>query len=189
MNNIDAKSAQVNIEFDEDIAFLDEQIAFHKSRSEQFKGNPNPYRSAKHSEVALCFQGLKERHISYYKKAAENTGGKKITSRPFLSLTQDDLENLPPEQVKELSISSSDRAEFSILSMLENHGGIMSLDQIIVCLYKETQEVQKRATITARLYRMSQKEMIYTVPLKKGVYSLHEISEEEAEKLFKGAAG
>lgn len=186
MNNIVVKPKEVKTELDDQIVFLNEQFEFHKARAEQYKGDPNPYRHAKHTEVATYFKGIKATLISLHQEINEKLDEKKDTSRPFLSLTQEDLESLPEEQIKELSISSADKAEFSIISMLEKHGGIMSLDQIIVALFRETNEVQKRATVTARLYRMGQKTMLYTVPLKKGVYSLVEISDEDAEKLFKG---
>ena len=189
MNNIGAESKKVNSDIDAQSEFLGEQIEFHKSRAEQYKGNSNPYRSIKHAEVAADFRGIKSALMALHQHIDDKNDTKKSSSRPFLSLTQEDLTDLPDEQMKELSISSADKAEFSIILMLEKSleksGGIMSLDQIIVALYLESKEVQKRATVTARLYRMAQKEMIYTVPLKKGVYSLNEISAEEAEKLFK----
>jgi hypothetical protein len=68
--------------------------------------------------------------------------------------------------------------------LLDEHGGIASLDQIIFGLYKKTKEIVKRQAMTNRLYRMGQKELIWGVPGKKGVYSNRPISDQEAASLF-----
>jgi hypothetical protein len=86
--------------------------------------------------------------------------------------------------MSELSVSSADKTEYAILNLMEKAGGIMSLDQIIVGLYRTTQEIHKRQTTTSRLYRMAGKNLVFSVPNKKGVYSLEPISEEEAAKLL-----
>ncbi len=78
----------------------------------------------------------------------------------------------------------SDRAEFNLVSAVRSLGGVASLDQIIVHLYTTTKEVQKRMPLSQRLYRMTQKELLHSVPGKKGVYSVAPMTEEEAAKLI-----
>lgn len=100
-----------------------------------------------------------------------------------ITLMPDELDGLPEELISEL-ISDSDRSEREIYKVIEECGGIASLDRIILTLYKKTGEVHKRAGTTSRLYRMSQKGFAFPVPGKKGVYSIKQLSEAEAEKLF-----
>ena len=64
------------------------------------------------------------------------------------------------------------------------NGGIASLDQILVGLYRNSGELWKRNTLTSKLYRMAQKGVVFQVPEKKGVYSTRRISEEDARRLF-----
>ena len=74
--------------------------------------------------------------------------------------------------------------DFAILKIVEAAGGIASLDRILVGLYKETGEIMKRTTLTSRMYRMSQKGLIFPVHGKKGAYSSEELTEEQVEQLI-----
>jgi hypothetical protein len=101
-----------------------------------------------------------------------------------LALSWEEVEGLPEEVMKELSISESDKTEFNIIAGIEAMGGIASLDRIIVYLWKTHGDLQKRLPLNQRLYRMTQREVIYGVPGKKGVYSSAPMTDEEAEKLL-----
>jgi hypothetical protein len=89
-----------------------------------------------------------------------------------LSLNEEDVQGLPQELIKELSLSDGDRTEFAILNILEESNGISTLDRLLIGLYHRTKEIHKRDKLVSRLYRMAQKNLIYSVPQKKGVYSL-----------------
>ncbi len=101
-----------------------------------------------------------------------------------LNLDWEEIEGLPPEVLEELSISESDRTKFNIISGIRAMGGVASLDRIIIYLYKQHNDLQKRGPLNQRLYRMVQKELIFSVPRKKGVYSSSPMSEEDAAKLL-----
>jgi hypothetical protein len=104
---------------------------------------------------------------------------------PVLTLQPDELDGLPSEVLSELSEGAvPDKADAALLQVLADRGGIASLDQIIVGLYKKTGEIVKRNTLTSKLYRMGQKGAIYPVPERKGVYSARRLSEEEVRRLF-----
>jgi len=77
-----------------------------------------------------------------------------------------------------------DKGETVLLNILEARGGIASLDQILVSLYKKTGEVMKRTTVTSKLYRMVQKGTVFPVPIKKGIYSTSKLSDEDVSRLF-----
>lgn len=88
-----------------------------------------------------------------------------------LYLTPQELEGLPPELIKELSITESDKKDFAIVQIIDELGGVTSVDKILVGLYWNTGEIEKRTRLVARLYRMQQKGLVYAHPEKKGVYA------------------
>jgi len=67
--------------------------------------------------------------------------------------------------------------------MVEEAGGVLSLDRILIGIFKETGEIHKRDNLNQRIYRMTKRGDLYAVPSKKGVYSNYEISEEQAASL------
>ncbi len=148
--------------------FVKGQRDFHIERAEIY--SHNNFRKNKHLETAKEFDELLE-----YLESAHTRPLPK--GQLVLALTPDDLDGLPEELVSELSISSADKAEFVVLSVMEEHGGIMSLDQIMVHYYRATGEIPRRTAMTNRVYRLGQKKLIKNVPGKKGVYCLASISD------------
>jgi hypothetical protein len=153
------------------VAFVKEQLAFHKQSAERFVDKP--YRKTRHLETAAKLQELLDLMLerqSAQVRALTATAPLIDQSRR-LTLTPSDIADLPEDLLAELSVST-DRVEFQILSLLEESGGVLSLDQILVGLYRATKQIHKRQTITSRLYRMNQKGLVESVPERKGVYRL-----------------
>lgn len=98
-------------------------------------------------------------------------------------LTPKDLEGLPEELIKELSLSESDKQDFFLMDIMDDLGGIASIDKIMIQAYKKNEEILERQKLSAKLYRMVSKGLIYSLPSKKGVYSLRPISEEEEQSM------
>ena len=113
-----------------------------------------------------------------------NTLARSVSAQKRIQLTYEDVQGLPEELVKELNISDTDRQEMIIEHIIAASGGVLSLDKILIELYRRTGEIHKRNTLTSRLYRMAQRGTIYNVIGKKGVYSTYEISETDAKKMF-----
>ena len=88
-----------------------------------------------------------------------------------INLTPADLDGLPQEVIEQLGLSDSDYYEMDLVRLINKVGGVISLDKLIVLLYKEKNEIAGRTPLNARLYRMIKKGLIYSVPTKKGVYS------------------
>ena len=86
-------------------------------------------------------------------------------------LTPAEIEGLPEELLAQLALTSSDRFDFDIINMISDAGGVLSLDRILIGLYRKSGKVYKRTTINARLYRMERRGMIKATS-KKGVYAL-----------------
>lgn len=76
--------------------------------------------------------------------------------------------DLPPELLKELSVTKADALEDQLVTVISAYGGTASLDQILVGLYRKFGVQQKRRFLQNKLYRMS---MIWSVPSKKGIYT------------------
>lgn len=88
-----------------------------------------------------------------------------------------EVEGLPDELIKELGITDSDRKEYLLIELINKLGGITSINKLLVAIYHETQEVEKRQRLVARLYRMQNKGLIYTTSDRKGIYATKPIPE------------
>lgn len=162
------------------------QAEFHAGMAVRFgeqARHPDPKRAEKHAATSKQFQELLaevERADTLLAQSAKPAVVKPIQ----LSLSFDELEGLPQELLQELSFSDGDRTDYNIIRMIEDLGGIASLDRIIIGLYKQTGEINKRSTLTSRLYRMAQKGMIFPVPSKKGAYASQELTDEDVAKIL-----
>ena len=89
-----------------------------------------------------------------------------------IQLTPDDVDDLPEELLAELSRSDAEQFELDILRIVEEAGGVISLDVLLVQWYRKKNEIVKRKNMTARIYRMLSKERLFSTPGYKGVYQL-----------------
>lgn len=103
------------------------------------------------------------------------------TKTPILTLSPSDLEGLPPELLSELAISESDQADFQILAVIDERGGIATLDQILIGLYHKTGEIYKRTRLNSKVYRLIQKGLLKGVEGKKAVYALPDYDDQSEE--------
>jgi hypothetical protein len=166
------------------IALVKNQLEFHERQASRFEGEPR--RASIHHHTAERFRELLGDLLLLqdYQISHPNWMTPQSDQPKRLALTWEEVEGLPSEVLAELSLSDSDRTEFAIVSAVRAVGGIASLDRIILHLYKATGELHKRIPLNQRLYRMTQKEILFPVPGKKGVYSLEPIAEEHAAALI-----
>jgi len=82
-----------------------------------------------------------------------------------------DIEGLPRELLETLSLNTSDIKDFEIINMIEDGGGTMSLDHILIGLYHKTNTVHDRIKISQRIYRMTTKDKLHRVKGMKAVYT------------------
>lgn len=88
-----------------------------------------------------------------------------------LALTPDDLEGLPEELLAELNITETDKFEGFVVRAVRAAGGVMTLDKLMIACWRERKEVVKRVAFNAKLYRMTRKGLLWTVPSRKGIYT------------------
>ncbi len=191
---------QTDMNYSEAIAFVNEQVEFHERKASEYIRS-YPKRSERHAHTAAQFAAISEwlpkakEAIEFqenYHDAIKSSGAlsESMTavtepqSKPVqLGLTFEDIDGLPEALLAELGLSDGDKLDFSIARMVEEAGGVLSLDRILIGIFKETGEIHKRDNLNQRIYRMTKRGDLYAVPSKKGVYSNYEISEEQAASL------
>jgi hypothetical protein len=160
--------------------FVNAQRAFHEKRAASFL--PESSRRRIHLATSEKFKALFDEIVNSLPilQAAQS----KLRPKQLrLALSPADIRELPQELLNELSIAG-DLIEFTVVELIETLGGVASLDQILVGLFRRTGEIHKRSAMVSRLYRMAQRGVIYSVPGRKGVYSIEPITEEEANRLL-----
>lgn len=82
----------------------------------------------------------------------------------------DDLADLPPELLNELSESIKGETD-PLIKIINARGGTATLDEILIDLYRKYNEVGKRVIVSNKLYRLSKRGLCHALPGKKGVYT------------------
>lgn len=163
-----------------------QQWEFHQRQAE--KSGLGSYRATLHKTTAdklgALYADLEAADATLDAKpaVAPELEPPKVRAGLQLSLSFDELNGLPQELIDELT--GADKTEFAIINAMEDAGGVITLDRLLIALYRKTNEIFKRDQLTSRLYRMAQKNLIFNVPGKKGVYSTEQLSAEDAAKLF-----
>ncbi|MDA8390887.1 MAG: hypothetical protein M0Z76_09205 [Gammaproteobacteria bacterium] len=165
------------------LEFVNEQFIFHENRANTF--DPKTFRAKLHLETANKFKALAADLESADKILDDNPPKRGAQKGQIqLSLTFDEVSGLPEELLQELNLSDADKTEFEIVKAIEDAGGIISLDRLLIALYKNTGEIHKRNSLYSRLARMASKSLLFYVPGKKGVYSATQLTADEAARLF-----
>jgi hypothetical protein len=166
---------------DKYVAFVKDHGAFHEKRAQEFQTS-SPSRAKRHRQTAETLNNMLADFATVgaefallklgIEKTPNSDAAPQQAKSPRLSLTEEDIQGLPGELLNELSLSAGDRTEFAILSIMEESNGISTLDRLLIGLYRKTGEILKRDKLISRLYRMAQKNLVYSVSGKKGVYTL-----------------
>jgi len=93
-----------------------------------------------------------------------------IDEPPAPSVARDEFADLPPELLEQLSEGAKAQVD-PIIKIINDRGGTATLDEILIDLYRATKEVNKRTIIQNKVFRLSKREMCWSVPGKKGVYT------------------
>ena len=112
--------------------------------------------------------------LAAYADVIDSIAEEIVTLRGLTSALPPELGNihdLPPELLEELSIAKGDDLDDQLVTVINAYGGMASLDQILVGLYRKFKVKKKRRFIQNKLYRM---EMIWGVTGRKGVYATSE---------------
>lgn len=165
------------------VDFVKQQIDYQDRRATMTRGEPTKLRF--HVEKAKQFRSLLQFLVtlpSFIEAHSENPRSieQPIGTNPVAPLLPKELVGLPQELINELSGKGSDKQEILITELIDSAGGTLSLDRILIGIYNKSGVIMKRPTLTAKIYRMIQKEMVFPVPKKKGIYTT-ELSSDAAD--------
>lgn len=102
--------------------------------------------------------------------ARENARMTKLLT-PVPTGGDEDLSDLPPALLSELSKTRTDDLEEQIYAIVTAEDGVTDIDTILIGLFRKFEVIQTRRFIQNKLYRMTQKHLLHSVPGKKGTYS------------------
>jgi hypothetical protein len=92
-----------------------------------------------------------------------------------------DVADLPQELLKELNIPS-DKLETQVIALLGTGSAPADLDQILIGLYRRFGVIQKRRFLQNKLWRMVNKQQIYKLKDRKGLYAIEPVKDRGAKK-------
>ena len=146
------------------VEFCQSQATFHLRRAKH--KNAGPQKVAAHEQLATKFASAAQLLAAAPKKSDLDSGPHEslFVVDPF------DLGDLPSELVEQLAIPQSDQDDAKIIRLLRLAQRPLSINEVMVALYRRFGEVQKRNAVNARLYRMTQRGDL--LKLEKGVYTL-----------------
>jgi hypothetical protein len=87
------------------------------------------------------------------------------------ALQRNDLADLPEELLAELSDRTTRGDSDPLIRIIDDRGGVASLDEILIDLYRRHGQLGKRTLIQNKLYRLSKQGLVHTTPGKKGIYT------------------
>ena len=82
-----------------------------------------------------------------------------------------DLVDLPEELLREMGVTNTDRRNVLLLEIMKKHEPEpTSINQLLLGIYKETGEIEKRSRLIGRMYRLARRGAVSALPGKKGLY-------------------
>lgn len=134
----------------------------------------------KNNEKAVKFHaGLLSNFRNLHSKIEAAIKAKSHTQSPPQEFDEDqigrrlgDINDLPTEIRKQLVYAQYTEFEAQVKNILdEQYNGVASLDELLVSFWREYEVKHDRVILGRKLYRLTQKQIIYSYPGKKGVYS------------------
>ena len=155
------------------IAFCQEQRAFHESKAALPRYTDK--QRAAHQVLAKGFsdsialiESMQAAGVAPAQLTEAGSGSEDIDK--LFEIDPFDLSELPTELVEELSISAADHQDAQIIQLMRLAKRPLSINEILVGLFRKFGQQHKRNPLSARLYRIAQKGDIVSVD--KGVYAL-----------------
>lgn len=157
---------------DEEIEFIKSQIQHHQKSVEFMRSRNDEFKANRHSGILRRFEQILPKIVEIQEHGLPKVTIPKIESDKVGSRLGD-LSDLPEEMRKQLVSVQYDESEQVILDVItETYGGIASIDEIYVGLYRKTKESIQRDALANKIYRMTRKELLTSVSGKKGVYTV-----------------
>lgn len=110
--------------------------------------------------------------INGLKAAIDELEMRRAWARP-IPARYGDLSDLPSELLAQLSGVKTDELEDQIYAVVKAAGESIELDNLLITLYRRHGDIHERRFLNNKCYRMVQKGLIFQIPGRKGVYSVH----------------
>lgn len=146
------------------INFVKSQALFHKNRAAR----------ATEERVSRNAAAM-SRRFNELAEEIESLRGARILIKPVgidpLNITRDDVEGLPEELLQHLvNVPDQDSVDSLIIRLIDDAGGRLLLDHILVGVYRETGQIFQRAQMVSRLHRLNKRGLVESTG-RKGVYA------------------
>ncbi len=160
--------------------FVKEQIGYYDHMAVKFRSQPDKQKVyidvAEKLRALLSDMENDQSQTTSTSRIAKDYSGisAKLPADFFsnpLALAPTDYAGLEQDLLSELNITENDKLESTIVDLINAAGGVLVLDKIMVGIFHITGEKHQRVSMTAKLYRMAKKNLVYSVPKKKGVYT------------------
>lgn len=154
----------------ESLAFVKSQGAYHVKQSD--RRDIPPGKAERHQAIAERFGELAAELELMAKDDPSSDGAASAELAIPRQLRLGDISDLPPSLRAELNISQADQSEQQIIDVIRGFDGIAAVDEILVGLWRTHKVEAKRRQLGSKLYRMTRKDLIHSVPKRRGLYSL-----------------
>ena len=103
-----------------------------------------------------------------------------IEVNSLINLTEEDLKDLPPDLIKELTKTTrTSKRQSLVVSLMEKNQGYISVNQLRVRIFKTTNKILRKTTIYPILVILQKKGVIKKHPLIQSCYFLTNFKKEE----------
>ena len=153
------------------IDLVKRQIAYYTRQIERFSPDKlgyKPNQAALYQKVLSEHQELLAFLEDLIRESLEPAPRPKSARQPDLFSEHSDL---PEELLAQLSSRATRGQTDPLIQIINDRGGVATLDEILIGLYRKTGEIAKRNLLSNRLYRLAQQGLIQSVPNRKGVYT------------------
>jgi hypothetical protein len=132
------------------IEFCQLQAEFHRKQAARLSKS-SPEKTSRHVGLEGKFRGVVD-SLQTQPPAPSNSA-----EADLFAIDPYDVGGLPAELVEQLSIPKSDDDEVKLIQLLRLATRPLSINEIMVGLYRKFGDLHKRNSVNARLYRLSKK--------------------------------
>jgi hypothetical protein len=161
----------------EHVDFVKAQVEYHRRRLEQYTKNGNASLIGVHQRLHAGFNSLLDAMNSDINTpdspaaSEQNPSLDSLLANP-IALDRAQLTGLPQELLAQLQISPAEKFQWQVVDIIERTPNkTISLEVLLIALYKTTGEVFERTDLSNRIYRMMKKGIVFGVTGKKGQYT------------------
>lgn len=170
------------------LAHLEEQV---NALSIRLFTNKTHFSQSEIQKQIDILEDIKEYIKEYINKSESEFATENITEEALLndilnnpeSLTPFAISSIPADLKDEISLTDTDKFEIEVINLINKaKDKRMSLNNLLVALKLTTGIAYSRSILNNRLYRMVKKDILFSVPGRKGLYTTNRDIQYESNK-------